>query len=185
MNELTGLLQQAVLMRLIERMKEAGSWCGETHIQKSMYFLKTLLNVPVEYQFVLYKHGPYSFDLHDELVGMNAYGFIKIESQDPYGPSINITERAQDVIRRFPKTLDELSKPIDFVAKTLGGERVTALERIATALYVTYETDASSSVSERAHKLNELKPHITIEEAKDAVQSVNELIKEATKVGLH
>ena len=54
MNKLSGLLQQAVLMSLIKKMKEAGSWCGETHIQKSAYFLQALLEVPIEYQFYLF-----------------------------------------------------------------------------------------------------------------------------------
>ena len=43
-----GRLQNVVLLlALIEGLKEKGSWCGETHIQKVVYFLWKLFNVPV------------------------------------------------------------------------------------------------------------------------------------------
>jgi hypothetical protein len=38
---------QAVLLSLIQQLRENGSWCGETHIQKSAYFLQEMLGVPL------------------------------------------------------------------------------------------------------------------------------------------
>lgn len=28
-------------------------WCGETHLQKAIYFLQTLLNVPTDFDYIL------------------------------------------------------------------------------------------------------------------------------------
>jgi hypothetical protein len=57
-------LQRAVvLLSLLERLKERGSWCGETHLQKSAYFLQDMLSAPLGFDFILYKHGPFAFDL--------------------------------------------------------------------------------------------------------------------------
>ena len=56
-----------VITRLIETLRERGSWCGETHVQKAAFFLQELMEVPTRFHFILYKHGPFSFDLRDEL----------------------------------------------------------------------------------------------------------------------
>ena len=65
-----------ILLQLIESLRKNGSWCGETHIQKAIYSLQQLKGVPLNFNFVLYKHGPFSFDLRDELTAMRADGLI-------------------------------------------------------------------------------------------------------------
>ena len=59
--------ERTVMLSLIRSLRENGSWCGETHIQKAAYFLKTVTAVPLKFEFILYKHGPFSFDLRDHL----------------------------------------------------------------------------------------------------------------------
>ena len=58
----------AVVAQLVKVIRMNQGWAGETHIQKTLFFLQELLQVPTGYDFVLYKHGPYDFDLHDDLV---------------------------------------------------------------------------------------------------------------------
>ncbi len=66
-------LQRAVvLLTMLDALKRRGSWCGETHLQKSVYFLVELCAVPLGYSFVLYRHGPYSFELSDEITALRA-----------------------------------------------------------------------------------------------------------------
>ena len=57
------LSQDAVLVGLARRLYEQGSWTGETHIQKAAYLLHELRDVPFDFAFILYKHGPFSFEL--------------------------------------------------------------------------------------------------------------------------
>jgi hypothetical protein len=61
---------------------------GETHMQKATFFLQELIKVPLGFEFLLYKHGPFSFDLRDELTFMRAQGFLRLEPQYPYGPTL-------------------------------------------------------------------------------------------------
>lgn len=68
--------QAAILTELIDGMRASGSWAGETHIQKGTYFLQQLLEVPLGFRFILYKHGPFSFDLRDALAIMRADHFM-------------------------------------------------------------------------------------------------------------
>jgi len=46
------LKRTAIILELIERMKEQGSWCGETHIQKCSYFLQEMMAVPMGFDFI-------------------------------------------------------------------------------------------------------------------------------------
>jgi uncharacterized protein YwgA len=173
------LKRAAVLTRLIERLRTHGSWCGETHVQKSAFFLQDLMKVPLEFDFILYKHGPFSFDLRDDLTGLRADELIRLEPQWPYGPQIMSTDRSEHIQRIFSKTLDKYDGRISFIAEKLGYKGVADLEQLATALFVTQREEANASVAERSKKLTALKPHISAESARAAVEEVDCIVKEA------
>jgi len=173
------LQRAAVLLSLVDKLREKGSWCGETHIQKGAYLLQEMLGVPLEVEFVLYKHGPYSFDLNDQLSWLKADGILVEEIMPyPYGPKIGPGKLAEQVLSMHPKTKALYDAQIQFIADNLGDSRVVVLERIATALYVTKEL-VGAGVESRARRLTELKPHVTIEDAQEAVEKVDRMIREA------
>jgi uncharacterized protein YwgA len=66
------LWRASLLLTMNEELRRAGSWAGETHMQKAIFFLQELIKVPLGFEFLLYKHGPFSFDLRDELTFMRA-----------------------------------------------------------------------------------------------------------------
>jgi hypothetical protein len=163
--------KKAVILKLVESLQERGSWCGETHIQKATYCLQELTSIPLEFNFILYKHGPFSFDLRDELTAMRAYGFLDIRLNPyPYGPSLCITKLAKALIQDFPKTLNKFNKKIGFVAETLGEKGVAELERLATA------------IDERANTIHKLKPHVSIEDANAASRDMDMILSRAAKI---
>jgi hypothetical protein len=172
----------AVLVQLVDRLRAHGSWCGETHIQKSTYFLQELLGTPIELEFILYKHGPFSFDLRDELTSLRADGILELEPQaPPYGPKFTTTRIGEELLKRSPRTLAQYKPAIDFVANALGGRDVADLERLATALYVTREM-ASGSVIERAQLLHELKPHVPVGIAQNAIKELDQLAQDVEAI---
>jgi len=172
----------AVLTELADQLRKQGSWCGETHLQKATYFLQTLLEVPLGLEFVFYKHGPYSFDLTGELTALRAYGLLELRAQPaPYGPSLLTTERSLGFRQRYPVTLRKHGCAVAFVAQALGNKKVSELERLATALYVTREGVAGSSVQKRAERLHELKPHVSVDLALQAVREADQLAHQLPK----
>lgn len=176
------LQREAVLLSLIKAMRSRGSWCGETHIQKATYFLQELLEVPMGFEFILYKHGPFSFDLSDEITAMRANALLQYQSRLPYGPSLFPTEESQNFLEQFPKTLKHYAKKIQFVAETIRTLGVADLERLAIALYVTFNEDGEGT--SRVNRITELKPHIKIDEANLAITAVDTIIRDAIKQGL-
>jgi hypothetical protein len=174
------LAQEAVLIGLARRLRDRGSWAGETHIQKAAYLLHELLAVPFDFAFILYKHGPFSFELRDELGSMQSDRLLEREAQPPpYGPRILTTPRGEELEARFQRTMTKFGPHLDWIADELGQSRVVELERIATALWVTRKLGTEASVQDRAEALNELKQHVSVEASVEAVVEVDRLLKQA------
>ena len=178
MTTLNDLQLKAVVTSLVEKMQDRDGWCGETHIQKTAYFLKGLMCIPLGYDFIVYKHGPYSFDLHDDLMAMKANRFLKTETRHPYGPSFKPGELSHVLTSRFPKTLAQFEPQIEFISEELSNKNVRELERLGTALFIT-EKEPEASVDERARSVNNLKPHVTLGIAIKAVTEVDALKERA------
>ena len=171
----------AVVCDLINRLREAGSWAGETHVQKATYLLQDLLAVPLNYGFILYKHGPFSFELSDDLAAFLNVGLIEEQVQaPPYGPRFAATPRAATIKAEYRNTLNGYSSTIEMAARTIGTKSVGEVERLATALYVTKRAQDrhDGSVRTRAAHLNRLKPHVPLEAAAQAVEQIDLLVKQ-------
>jgi uncharacterized protein YwgA len=178
------LKRAAIVSQLIRNLRNSGSWCGETHVQKAVYLLQDLLDVPTEYQFILYKHGPFSFDLSDELTSFRGDELLELRPQvPPYGPRYAVTTLGKSLCERFPKTLAKYDDSIEAVADAIGEQTVGELERLATALYVTKRdsTHHDGSVKSRSKRLNQLKPHVSVEAANNAVEEIDALIQQFTE----
>jgi hypothetical protein len=144
-------------------------------MQKTAFFLQELLDVPLGFDFVLYKHGPFSFDLRDELTFMRAQGFFQLEPQYPYGPTLIAGAKAELLSNAFSDETEQYLEEIQFVSKKLGAKTVAELERTGTALFITLTQPRVTDVAER---LTTLKPHIALPAAEAAVSEVNQIIYE-------
>jgi uncharacterized protein YwgA len=170
--------QAALLSALAENLRKKGSWCGETHLQKATYFLQELQKVPVGFEFILYKHGPFSFELRDALTKMRSDGLFELHQQWPYGPSLIPTQKSKHLRLQYSKTLEKFQRQLTFVADQLGKQNVSELEKLATALYIRVEA-SSKSETQRAKYLHTLKPHVSIDDSLEAVKAVEGIFKRA------
>lgn len=169
----------SIVSALANALRKRGSWAGETHIQKAMYFLQQMLEVPTDFEFVLYKHGPFSFDLRETLTLMEAEDLIRWQPhQYPYGPSMQPGPDHEYLDRHFGGFVEPYLPQIGFVADRLAARGVKELERLATALYVTHE---GGETSKRAERIHELKPHVTLAEADKAIEDLDSMIAEVKK----
>ena len=168
----------ALLTLLADNLRKKGSWCGETHLQKAAYFLQELQKVPVSYDFILYKHGPFSFELRDDLTAMRSDGLFDLLPQWPYGPTLIPTQKSKKLRQQYSKTLRKYEKKLNFVCDQLGKQNVSELEKLATALYIRLEAPAKSE-TQRAKQLHSLKPHVSLDDSLDAVKTVDVIAKRA------
>ena len=171
------LKEMAIVLEMALALRTRGSSCGETMIQKSVYLLKDLTEVPLSYEYVLYRHGPFSFDLRDALSAMRADEMIAVTPQFQFGVSIEPTPFGREILDRFPTTLRRHRQAIAFVADHLANKNVGELERLATALWVTREYRSETAKS-RAQLIHEMKPHIPPVDAREAIARVEQLVSE-------
>ena len=167
--------RKSFLLHLIKEMQKAGSWTGETHIQKSIYFLHNLLDIPLEYEYTFYKHGPYSFELREELNELRAEKFLRIIPREPYGVSYETGDYVDVLKKKYNKLLEKFSSGIDFVTNEISTKTVKDLERLSTALYV-YKEENIEELNRMVEKIRELKPHLTVDEAKLAAEEMSEIL---------
>jgi uncharacterized protein YwgA len=169
--------RKALVIMLIKSLQEQGSWCGETHVQKATYCLQNITGVPADFDFILYKHGPFSFDLSDHLALMRADGLLELEYY-PYGAKIIVSNKGNSFLEKFPRTAEKFREKINYISETFGSKGVAALERLSTALYVKL-TIGDNEAKNRAAFLHELKHHIPITKATEAVDEMDRIISQA------
>jgi uncharacterized protein YwgA len=148
-------------------------------MQKAAFFLQELMNVTLDFDFILYKHGPFSFDLRDELTFMRAQGFLRLEPQYPYGPTLIGGEKSELLKQAFRQAIEKHLPKIRFVSQKLGNKTVAELERTATALYIRLREPTEVDPVER---LRSLKPHIALPEAQAAVSEVEQITRDASSL---
>ena len=163
----------ALLGHLVSQLRIEENWCGETHVQKTVYFLQTACQVSMGYSFVLYKHGRYSFDLKLDTSRLLGRRMLKQEpSPPPYGPRLNVTEIMSNHVARHGDMISRHEKVVARVVQFVGMRGVAELERLSTALYVTTGHDRES-IDTRANRIHELKPHVSVELATKAVEELD------------
>lgn len=173
--------RSAIIVELAAQPRAHGSWAGETHVQKAACLMQELPGVPVDFRFVLYKHGPFAFGLRDLLNRMETWGYLQLEVQPyPYGPKI-VDGRLSASLKAESDAPRSYTPRIEFVAGQLAGCNVSDLERIATALFI--ECEAAVIPAKRAERLTELKPHISPVEAPKAFERLAEIRLSAQGAG--
>lgn len=160
------------LSKLISALRSNGSWAGETHLQKATYMLQEVTGVPLGFKFVLYKHGPYSFDLTEELGLLKSAGVVVSEPQTSYGAKLAATKSYE-----VPTSL-QFDREIQFIAENLGSMGVAELERIGTAMLVSRERPGIGQ-EKMVQRLCHLKPHVTPELSKQAFEQLERLVEKS------
>lgn len=168
------LIRWSILLELISELKNAGSWCGETHIQKSAFFLEEMLGVPLDLGFIMYKYGPYSFELNDDLTALRAYNYISLTPQEPYGVAYSLHDEENKLKKFYEKDIEEFSEKISAVAETFGNKTVVELEKLATAFFI-FNNENIEDPEEIAERLNEIKSHVSVKDAEKAAEEMLEI----------
>ncbi len=168
---MTNNTNESILVRLVSALRENGNWCGTVHVQKAAYLLQELCGQPLGVEFVLYKDGPFSFDLSDQLASLHAYDVLELEPSPPYGPRLRLgagTAAPEGVTK-------EWEEAISFVATHVGSKDIKKLEGLTTALFLAKRDYAKSNNLALAERLHQLKPHIPLTAAIEFVAEMNGL----------
>lgn len=160
-----------ILCLLIQRLRELESWTGETHVQKAAFALERLAGLEWDMGFIIYKYGPFSFRLREQLGELRAWGYLEIEySADGYGARHSLTASG----KQLAASASLPSEVLNLVAERLGPLGVKDLEKLATALF--WLTEPSCPADGLQEQMKASKPHLTEAEIAAALREAKELL---------
>jgi hypothetical protein len=175
------LQRDALLAAFLDKLHQTGVWCTEFRTQKSTYLLQELLDVPLQFPFIFYKHGPFCFELTDAVVAMKAHELLTIAVRpSPYGPALVVTPLGREFYARYPATLGKYDDQLTRAVQEIGPLKPPDLERISGALFLSQNRNCD--VNERARRLHERTPHVPLHEARMAVAQLDQLMQETGTV---
>src|SRR6266511_361901 len=137
------LQRSAVIASLVRAFRAEDLFCGETHVQKSVFLLQGLLGVDLGFDFILYKYGPFSFELQNHLTKMRADDMLAVKALG-YAATFDVGPQIEYLEKNLPKTIDRTRDAINFAVEHLGRLGVKQLEPLATALYFTKQCPKES-----------------------------------------
>lgn len=175
---MSALDQTAIVLYTMQSLKGDGSWCGETHVQKTLFLCQEMMGVPSNFKFILYKHGPYSFELSEHLQGLIADDLVSVITRPPYGPSLGVSDEGSSIAAGTDPN-GSIAARIAFMSKRLSRKGVAELEKLATAVYVNRKYGSNTPIERRAEILASLKPHVSVEAARDAFAEAEAIEDEA------
>ena len=116
-----------------------------------VYLLQELNDVPTNYQFSLYTHGPFTAQLLGDLDLVEALGAVKVQYViSGYGGyQISPGREAEAIRDKAAQFLDEKKDVIDRVVDEFGGFSAKELELRSTIVYVDREIKRSKKSLDR------------------------------------
>ena len=116
---------------------------------------------------------------------MRADDLLELRIHSPqYGPKLVPTEHSAQIEAKFPNTLAKYKDHLDFVAEVVGDKGVAELEQIATAVFITKHEIRDGNIQKRAELLNSIKPHISLDQAQEAVREADRLLHRAAELSV-
>ena len=129
---------------------------------------------------MIYKFGPYSFDLAHLIGEIHSYRLVELMLQWGFRPKIKVTRYGEEFYEDVNDLCCKYYKQIEFVTEELGSKNVGELERLATGLHITLDEKVKDkTVENRSRRLNHLKPHIKLNDANIVMGEVDSLIERA------
>jgi uncharacterized protein YwgA len=163
--------KHALILAMIEKLRARGSRSGKTHVIKGLFLVDAKGAIRQPFDFFLYKHGPYSTDIESSLEQMRSYGGVIAEpALDGYGVILSPGEMETFVKKRAPLP-PKTDRALDDVCRFIKSKNVGELEQLATAAWIR-KREAIQDRDAVAARLHELKPHISLAQARKADQEL-------------
>ncbi len=168
---------------VVEALRENGSWTAESHVQKCTYMVKELFDTEVPFCFVPYKHGPFSFELRDEIGRLLATRVLISEPARPYGPRIRARFESVNLRRQLDRVNHGLSEQIDFVAGKMGEMSASDVGLLATGILVLKEQGSLEiSPQEPLVRFRSLKPAVEEKTCIEYISRAHRLLQDVREL---
>lgn len=173
--------EMTLALEMLQALRSHKSWSGETHLQKAMFIFTSQKPNALGSNFVLYKHGPYSFELHEQISTLCMLQLVERQPHPPYGPRLCLTERGEKFLCKHKDSLEsDHIGLVNRIAQNIGDKGVNQLEKLATALWFSKQYP-NKNRDDLAKDINTVKPHIQLEEALESFSNLDHIIRQISR----
>src|SRR5579872_3204137 len=164
-------------MPVLAKRSGAG-YIGRTALMKYMYFLQTIKDVPLGYDFSLYSYGPFDSEVLADLSSAEALKIVDVDTvafSGGYGYKIQPGSCATASENEASHLLDKHKKDIDWLFSVFGSLNSSELELVSTIVYADRENAEAStrmSIAEVTIRVNEIKPRFSREQIQKFVMDL-------------
>ena len=167
----------SVIPHLAHELREASPQFGKTALQKMVYLLQEVNDVPLGYRFSLYNYGPYAQELASDLALVEALGAVKVTyvEEDPGGYEITDGPNSARIRERGGEFLAEHKSKIDHAISSFGHLRARVLELYTTAIFVAHSLSQGGNpptIKKTIDSVYDLKPYFALEEIHNVVDEL-------------
>lgn len=166
--------QYGLIAELTLKLKEVSPQFGKTVLQKLVYILQEVYQVPCGYDYILYNYGPYCEALADDLSFLASMDGVKIDWSCRLGYEIREAGKTAHFRKRGEKFLTQYASQINEVIKIFGGMNAKELELRSTILYVSKEEPLKEK--DLLNRVKEIKPHFSVAEIYSAYKELKPLL---------
>ena len=158
-------LQDQRLAVITELCSRSGGTLGRTALMKLCYFLQTVKDVPLGYNFTLYSYGPFDSNVLADLGTAESFGAVRSSVTyypGGYGYLIRKADRGDAVMESAKAFLDSQRDAVDWVVSEFGVLSSGALELQSTLVFVDREAAQKTeelTLLELSRRVKAIKPH--------------------------
>lgn len=161
-----------IIVELAKRLECVSPQFGKTALQKMVYLLMEVYNVPCDYEYSLYTYGPYSAELAANVDYVNALGGVKLYEGSKAGYEIIVGEEADHILSQSKEFIDKYSEEMDRLVSDFGEFSARDLELRSTLIFLNKNEELTKT--ELSKQLMEIKPYFLLSEIEYAIQELSD-----------
>ena len=159
-----------LIVELSRRIQDVSPQFGKTVVQKLVYLLTTIYEVPTGYEHTLYTYGPFSAELASDVETVAAMGGVQITHGTKSGYAISLGNNGDWVCGKSKEFINANSEEIDNLIRDFGCFSAKDLELRSTLIFLTKSEKMTKE--KLKNQLIDLKPYFNDTEVYAAIDEL-------------
>jgi len=167
----------SIIANLSKQLEAISPLFGRTVLQKMIYILQEVFEIPCGYEYSFYNYGPYSSELASDLEYVEFLGGVNVTWLENIG-GYHITPGAKcdRIISKASPFLDANNQKISQCIEEFGSSNAGKLELIATIIYVDRYSKKNRlrlGSKDLSKKVKELKPKFSESDIEETAKTLS------------
>jgi uncharacterized protein YwgA len=148
---------------------------GKTKLQKLVFFMKAVKNIPVDYSYRFYTYGPYCDELSGDISYLEAVNALDISSDiNGFGFVIREGEKSAFMKNKARDFLAKFENDINDIIEKFKNKNANEMELLSTIVYLNKREDVCRANKKcLVERIRELKPHFSLSKIQSGIDELS------------